>query len=346
MPRHSSFEPKLEIKKDKSDDLDNEMFTIDKVKIEPGLEIKKEKSDGFDSEMFTIYEVKIEPKYEVNLEVNVNKCEDFDNEMSVDRPKLKDDTVVQNIVVIKSWLKAVPFQSVVEGSPFVPFKMPFIGTNLQPCRPEKLFDIAELLKAFPNIGLIVDLSNYRRTYRTSELSAFGVQYVNIPVRFKGSNSIPSNKLLSLFIETCSRYSTLNSGKLIGVHDQLGNRATAYMICKALEKGGLSMKQAMERFKDARGHPIYAAMAGVLNGSRRPWIPKSNFNPEFNDLDTKQWRKLKKQRNKCRKLKKERKAERKKAKMNDFGNWIQPKYERPEAQEYFIGGLSIKQELPE
>lgn len=64
------------------------------------------------------------------------------------------------------------------------------------------------------------------------------------------------------------YNYASRQSIIGVHDQLGNRATGYMVCKALEKLESNMKQAMKRFKDDRGYPIYDSLAGILNGSRK------------------------------------------------------------------------------
>lgn len=269
--------------------------SIVKDKIEP----KVEKNEYFEEEMSVDLPSQFNQlKVKVQIEPKEEKTEAVDEEMCGDQFKLEFDSVVEKIVVMKRWLNVESYKSVVKGTPFVPFKMPFIGTAIQPCPPEKRFDISELLKAFPNIGLIVDLSNYRRTYHISDLLTFGIQYVNIPVKFERQNSVPSDELLNLFIDNCSSYATNNPGKLIGVHDQLGNRATAYMICKALEKQRLSMDEAMKSFQSARGCPIYAALAGVMNGSRTAWIPQSEFKPDMKILSANKQRtsKIKKKTN--------------------------------------------------
>ncbi|KAG4077697.1 hypothetical protein HA402_014438 [Bradysia odoriphaga] len=262
--------------------------SIQGIKIEQQFELKTEECNNFDGKMTAMTaSIKIEPMNEPK----VGQSEETDDDESsyqlkteyADEMNLGSEDVVDKIVVIKRWLNCVPFKAVVEGTPFVPFKMPFSGSAVQPCPSEKRFRIADLMKAFPNIGLIIDLSNYRRTYRVSDLMPFGVQYVSIPVQFEHQNSLPTVQQVNQFDRTCATYSEMHPDKLIGVHDQLGNRATAYMICKAQERTGLSIKLAMKRFQAARGYVIYVSMAGVMNGSREPWIPKYEFKPDMKSL---------------------------------------------------------------
>ncbi|XP_037039647.1 probable tyrosine-protein phosphatase F54C8.4 [Bradysia coprophila] len=263
--------------------------SIQGIKIEQQLELKTEECKNFDGKITATATIKIEPTNEPKVEKGEETDDDessyqlktkYADEMTAGAMNLRSEDVVDNIVVIKRWLNCVPFKAVVEGTPFVPFKMPFSGSAVQPCPSEKRFRIVDLMKAFPNIGLIIDLSNYRRTYRVSDLMPFGVQYVNIPVQFERQNSLPTVQQVDQFDRTCSTYSKMHPGKLIGVHDQLGNRATAYMICKVQERAGLTTQLAMKRFQVARGSVIYVSMAGVMNGSREAWIPKNEFKPDM------------------------------------------------------------------
>lgn len=215
------------------------------------MEIKTEEYQVFDDKVSAMLNIKIEPvsfsvhefemeKIEKNAEsssyqMNNESSDKMDADFEVLGPQAAEN-VANNVVGMKRWKFCVPFKAVVEGTPFVPFKMPFCGSDVQPCAIDKRFHIADLLQAFPNIGLIIDLSNNLRTYPVSDLSAFDVQYVNIPVQFERSSSEPDIQQLNQFLGTWSLFSNLHPDKLIGVHDQLGNRATAYMILKGIGTG--------------------------------------------------------------------------------------------------------------
>ncbi len=283
------IEPGFERKEEKCGDLHIEMRTTIKAKVESGFDVKTEEFENF-----ALADIKNESGFEANVEkfedlaeesftqLKTEKCEEMDAEFEILGAEAED--VVKNVTVIKIWMSCLPFRAVVEGSQFVPFKMPFYGSEVQHCPNEKRFHIVDLLLAFPNIGLIIDLANDRRTYRISDLMTFDVQYVNIPVQLERHNSVPEVQQLKQFIEISSIYSTMYPNKQIGVHDdQLGDRTSAYMICKALEQTGISVQLAMKRFQDARGYRIFPFMARVLNGSRRSWIPQSEFKPDVKSI---------------------------------------------------------------
>lgn len=175
----------IQIKTEESEIFDEKVSTMPYIDTEPRREIKIEKSEEMANDQSTnCYQMKTEEQYE-----------EMDAQFEVLEAEAAEE-VVNTIVVIKRWMFCPPFKTIVEGTPFVPFKMPFCGSDVQPCSSGNRFRIADLMQAFPNIGLVIDLSNNRRTYRVSDLSAFDVQYVNIPVQFKHSNGVPDIQQLN------------------------------------------------------------------------------------------------------------------------------------------------------
>ncbi|KAJ6642360.1 hypothetical protein Bhyg_07308, partial [Pseudolycoriella hygida] len=165
--------------------------------------------------------------------------------MADESRRLTFEAAVDELLAKHRWMSS-SFK-VVEGSHFVPFTLPF-DTSKKVHRKSKIkFNIDDIMKALPNVGLIVDLSGRRQKYHVlnPEL-AFSVQYVSIPIHLGRQHP----------------------DKLIAVHDSVNYKATAYMICMALKRNGLNMKLAMERFQKARGAVIDASVADFLNGNRK------------------------------------------------------------------------------
>ena len=159
---------------------------------------------------------------------------------------------------LRQWLNYSKYGSVVEHTPLVPFKAPLVSdkrTKLEIPKTDE-FTIDELFAAHPTIGLIIDLTDAKRTYNLDHLKTkYNADYFNLPI--KSVDGRPDTKLVKSFLDKCKDYADTNPDKLIGVHCLFGIRQAAYMICRCLQhECNIFPDDAIKLFEAARGHHIH------------------------------------------------------------------------------------------
>ena len=155
--------------------------------------------------------------------------------------------------------------------------MPLLSSKKYKIKPEDEFKLDDLIEAHPKIGLILDLTDGRRTYSLEYLKGLGLEYFNIKCSggpFRGD--VPSKLQWTTFISKCLEYTEANPGKHIGVHCITGTYQTGFMICKYVEKQNeKSIENAKMKFDTARGHDVYSKYFDALQNPDRKSKKKLN-----------------------------------------------------------------------
>ena len=147
---------------------------------------------------------------------------------------------------LNKWLNFPKYGKPVGETYFIPFKLPlkasFISSHLNLTKHDE-FDIEELFKAYPKIGLIINLTRNLRSYQCNN-----VRYVNLPCLVTEI----TEKKYDEFREIYLKFQDKNPEKYVGVHCLTGDEQTKTMICKFLELDfGFSSNEADEVFNRAR-----------------------------------------------------------------------------------------------
>jgi len=107
--------------------------------------------------------------------------------------------------------------------------------------------VHSLVKRFPPLGLIIDLSKDEPPYLTED--------PNIPNYTKLANTskvVPPQEEVRDFISVASKFHESASDKEIFVHCHYGYNRTGFMICSYLiEKLGVPVSESIRRFETAR-----------------------------------------------------------------------------------------------
>jgi len=137
---------------------------------------------------------------------------------------------------------------VVEGTSFIPFKVPLNeGLLKQVGDGVESWGLKHLLETVPELGLVVDLTNTSRYYKAKQLEGMGVKYCKI---FTKGHEVPNKGVVDKFYKAVKGM----EGKMIGVHCTHGLNRTGYLICRYMvEKMGLDPGEAIQAFDVARGH---------------------------------------------------------------------------------------------
>ncbi|BET02001.1 dual specificity phosphatase 11 (RNA RNP complex 1-interacting) [Nesidiocoris tenuis] len=114
--------------------------------------------------------------------------------------------------------------------------------------------IDDLVKRYPNIGLVIDLTLTTRYYNYEHLLTRGVDYCKIACP---GRVLPSEHLVSRFFAAIDTYiETHPGGELVGVHCTHGVNRTGYMIARYLiQRMGFDLDKAIGCISKARGHEI-------------------------------------------------------------------------------------------
>ena len=141
------------------------------------------------------------------------------------------------------------FGKLIEGTPFVPFKVPLVSAKLDD---EQDFDLKEILDAHPRIGLIINL--VPRIVNTITCDGLkNVHVVRAVCKPKGDKFL---YLRNLTERITSGFRKSNPEKLIGVCCLTGCHYTAYVITYILKRScKLSADDALSSFEDSRGELI-------------------------------------------------------------------------------------------
>ncbi|XP_021277196.1 mRNA-capping enzyme-like [Herrania umbratica] len=107
------------------------------------------------------------------------------------------------------------------------------------------------------LGLVIDLTNTSRYYRTTDVKSEGnIEHVKIPCR--GRDAVPDNVSVNIFVYKVSKFlRSQKSKKYILVHCTHGHNRTGYMIVHYLMRSrSMSVTQAIKIFSEARPPGIY------------------------------------------------------------------------------------------
>jgi protein-tyrosine phosphatase len=130
---------------------------------------------------------------------------------------------------------------VIEGTRIVPMKIFKDDDNFH--------SPMAILNSFPNLGLVIDLSNDEGSYNINRFKDEGIQYTRIQIE---SKQIPSSNDIFHFINVLKKFITKNPEKDVIVHCHYGYNRSGLMICSFLiEYLKVSVHEALERFKRAR-----------------------------------------------------------------------------------------------
>lgn len=152
------------------------------------------------------------------------------------------------------WLNYKPYGDVIKGTNILAFKVPLKQTLSQNLDAENQFTPSMLLKAFPRLKYVIDLTNTNRYYNKNELTDAGLTYEKIMLP---GRSLPSMTAVVQFYNTMDRFrSACRDGELVGVHCTHGVNRTGYLICRYLvQQLGWKYNQSLKAFEEARGYPI-------------------------------------------------------------------------------------------
>ena len=164
------------------------------------------------------------------------------------------------------WKDYSKYGTVVQGTPFVPFKQPF-DTNLNnKLEPEDRFRFYDLVKNFPDIGLIIQITRVNKCYHDKVVARYNREFHQMFVN--KSYWLPSagyrRKLNTEFFNVCQEFLKRNPNKLIGVYDYCSVSETAYFIVNYLrDVCGLSLVEAVARFESDRREKLNNPVSEVL-----------------------------------------------------------------------------------
>ncbi|KAG7190499.1 hypothetical protein KM043_006600 [Ampulex compressa] len=172
------------------------------------------------------------------------------------------------------WLEYVPYGKVINGTKLLAFKVPLKQQVNQNLQPDQRFAVAQLLKAFPGLKCIVDLTNTTRYYNSKEFTNADVKYKKL---MTPGREIPSSKSFHEFVTVIEDFSSVcGTDELIGVHCTHGVNRTGYLICRYLiQQLGWEVEESLKAFQDARGYPI----------ERQPYLDALRAAPRGVKIDT-------------------------------------------------------------
>lgn len=142
---------------------------------------------------------------------------------------------------LAKWKNTESCGEIVDGTCFIPMKL--MRDDDEGHSPN------HVLSKFPNVGMIIDLSNDEGSYDKNKFLERGIDYKQIQIE---SKVIPSSTDVFEFIQLVKRFCCSNKEKQIIVHCHYGYNRTGLMICAYLiEEEHVSVHEALKRFKDAR-----------------------------------------------------------------------------------------------
>lgn len=152
------------------------------------------------------------------------------------------------------WLDYDPYGETIKGTKILPFKVPLKEYISTKTNSKDRFTPAMLLKTFPHLKYIIDLTNTTRYYDKEEFIEAGIAYEKLMIP---GHRIPDEGLMKRFFDIMDDFSSrCAEDEIIGVHCLHGINRTGYLICRYLvEKLGWKMDESLNEFEKARGYPI-------------------------------------------------------------------------------------------
>lgn len=153
----------------------------------------------------------------------------------------------------------VPFGEVISGTKFVAFKVPLKKELLSTVHEDERFgpeDVIERLKdKGKELGLVIDITYTDKYYHKGEFCRKNVEHEKI---YTYGHVVPTDAVVYRFFDVVEKFIKRNKKEemVIGVHCTHGVNRTGYIVCRYMvERLGIDPTEAMDAFKEARGHPI-------------------------------------------------------------------------------------------
>ncbi|XP_003423990.1 RNA/RNP complex-1-interacting phosphatase [Nasonia vitripennis] len=152
------------------------------------------------------------------------------------------------------WLDYKAYGEVIIGTKILPFKVPLKETVARNLQPEQQFTTAILMKSFPKLKYIIDLTNTTRYYDQADFTKAGVKYQKVMIP---GMQVPPLEYVKRFCKAIETFSEeCGPDELIGVHCTHGINRAGYLICRYLvQQLGWKHSDALKAFADARGYAI-------------------------------------------------------------------------------------------
>uniref|UniRef100_A0A1B6M954 Tyrosine specific protein phosphatases domain-containing protein n=1 Tax=Graphocephala atropunctata TaxID=36148 RepID=A0A1B6M954_9HEMI len=154
------------------------------------------------------------------------------------------------------WRDYKPMGTVIPGTRFVACKVPLKETILRRLPESERFGTADLKKALPKLGLVIDLTNTDRYYSITDFTKENIDYEKI---FCPGHVLPPNSIVKTFSEVVDGFVETHKDDLdavIAVHCTHGVNRTGYFICRyMIENLKIPPEDALSYFEQARGHAI-------------------------------------------------------------------------------------------
>ena len=144
------------------------------------------------------------------------------------------------------WREIVSIGDSVEGTNFIPFKVPYRGP----------WTLWTLKRRKPEVKFIIDMCGSSKYYTPSECAAAGITHRKIEMQPDRRGVPAENYVQEFFRAVQEAEDILEEGELVGVHCTRGLNRTGYMICRwMIDRAGVSPEVAIEAFNEARGHDM-------------------------------------------------------------------------------------------
>uniref|UniRef100_A0A1B6J1W6 Uncharacterized protein n=2 Tax=Homalodisca liturata TaxID=320908 RepID=A0A1B6J1W6_9HEMI len=154
------------------------------------------------------------------------------------------------------WRNYKPMGSVIPGTRFLACKVPLKEALLRSLPLDERFGPDDLKKAFPNIGLLIDLTNTDRYYVKTEFTRENIEYEKI---LCPGHVLPPNSIVKRFSDVVNNFIETHQEDpeaVIAVHCTHGVNRTGYFICRyMIENMNIPPDDALLHFQGARGHEV-------------------------------------------------------------------------------------------
>jgi len=153
------------------------------------------------------------------------------------------------------WEAYCKIGSVVEGTPFIPFKVPLKQCILDKVSKEvdNKWRVEDVISAVPGLGLVIDLTFTTRYYDPKIFTSNDIKHKKI---LTAGHGVPEEQVVEEFVKAVDSLVAEGGEKLVGVHCTHGLNRTGYLVCRyMIQRLGIEPEVAMAAFDRARGHKM-------------------------------------------------------------------------------------------